>query len=955
MRQKLNGSNEKNRGTESGSLHFEEMPVFETRKVLNAGVNGLSVREAEKRLSIYGKNELEEKKPPSVLQRFIGQFMDPLIYVLLAAGVISVLLGEQGDAAIIAAVVLLNAAVGVAQEGKAQKALDSLKQMTKLKAVVKRDGRLLEVDSAELVPGDLVVLSAGQQVPADLRLIFTENLKTQEAALTGEAVPVEKDANFLVGEHTPLGDRKNMAYMSTFVTAGRGEGIVTATGMATEIGGIAKLIHETPEEITPLQKRLGDLGTMLSVLAVGLCAVLFLVAVLQKRDAGEMFLTAISLAVAAVPEGLPAVVTIVLTLSVSRMAKVNTIVRRLPSVETLGAVNVVCSDKTGTLTKNQMTVRELDGDPEFLLTAFLLCNDAKWGKREVIGDPTEAAFLLYADGENNGQKSETQRNWGRECRNHKSEIQKNRNQKNRIPENGSNERKIHKSIARGITERKNRGNGKWSEMLRHEWTRTAALPFDSERKRMTTVCRKQNRTISFTKGAPDVILSRCESFKDENGIHLMTEQKRRKYERQIASYSASGGRVLGAAMKDGDDMSERGMMFLGLAVLEDPIRPEAAEAVKEFRHAGVATVMITGDHKNTALAVAEKLGIADSPAQCMTGEELNRIGDKELAERIGKIRVFARVSSDHKVRIVQAFKAADGIVAMTGDGVNDAPSLKAADVGIAMGKNGTDVAKQAADIVLTDDNFATIRNAIEEGREIYANIKKTVIFLLSSNFGEIMTMFFAILFSLPSPLKASHILWINLITDSLPALALGTDVCDGKELMKEEPRNPGESLFSRGIGTCTVFYGFLIAVISLTAFLVVPTGLLVGSGKAVTLANIAKVLEDSMILAHCQTYAFTVLGLSQLFHAVGMRDVEKSVFRMNPVNNLLMILALAVGFALQIMVTEQTALVAAFQTVRLTSTEWARLLLLSAMPLFAHELFVLLSRFGRGSEQAGDA
>lgn len=863
----------------------------------NNGNDGLSVREAEKRLSIYGKNELEEKKPPSVLQRFIGQFMDPLIYVLLAAGVISVLLGEQGDAAIIAAVVLLNAAVGVAQEGKAQKALDSLKQMTKLKAVVRRDGRLLEIDSTELVPGDLVVLSAGQQVPADLRLIFTENLKTQEAALTGESVPVEKDADFLSGEHTPLGDRKNMVYMSTFVTAGRGEGIVTATGMETEIGGIAKLIHETPEEITPLQKRLGDLGTMLSVQAVGLCAVLFIVAALQKRDVGEMFLTAISLAVAAVPEGLPAVVTIVLALSVSGMAKVNTIVRRLPSVETLGAVNVVCSDKTGTLTKNQMTVQELDGDPELLLTAFLLCNDARWGKREVIGDPTEAAFLLFADG----------------------------------------------------------GKVKYSEKLRQEWTRTAALPFDSERKRMTTACRKQNRTVSFTKGAPDVILSRCDSYKDGTGSHPLTDPKRRKYERQIAAYSASGGRVLGAAMKDGDDMSERGMTFLGLAVLEDPIRPEAVEAVEEFRHAGVATVMITGDHKNTALAVAEKLGIADSPSQCMTGEELNRMGDKELADRIGKIRVFARVSSDHKVRIVQAFKQADGIVAMTGDGVNDAPSLKAADVGIAMGKNGTDVAKQAADIVLTDDNFATIRNAIEEGREIYANIKKTVIFLLSSNFGEIMTMFFAILFSLPSPLKASHILWINLITDSLPALALGTDVCDGKELMKEAPRKPGESLFARGGGICTVFYGFLIAVISLTAFLVVPTGLLVGNGKAVTIANIAKVLEDPMILAHCQTYAFTVLGLSQLFHAVGMRDVEKSVFRMNPVNNLLMILAVVIGFALQFAVTEQTALVSAFQTVRLTRAEWARILVLAAMPLFAHELFVLMSHFGGRSEQTGDS
>ena len=392
-------------GEDGGDFLFEEKTVFDVKRELDAGdPGGLSDREAKRRLSIYGKNELQEKKPPSVLKRLIGQFMDPLIYVLLAAGVISVLLGEQGDAAIIAAVVLLNAAVGVAQEGKAQKALDSLKKMTRLTAVVRRDGRILEVDSTVLVPGDLVLLSAGQQVPADLRLITAENLKTQESALTGESVPVEKDAGFLAGAHTPLGDRKNMAYMSTFVTAGSGEGIVTATGMETEIGGIAKLIHETPEEITPLQKRLGDLGTMLSILAVGLCAVLFLMAIFQKRDAGEMFLTAISLAVAAVPEGLPAVVTIVLALSVSRMAKVNTIVRRLPSVETLGAVNVVCSDKTGTLTKNEMTVQALDGDPELLLTAFLLCNDAKWGKREVIGDPTEAAFLLYADRESEDQK-----------------------------------------------------------------------------------------------------------------------------------------------------------------------------------------------------------------------------------------------------------------------------------------------------------------------------------------------------------------------------------------------------------------------------------------------------------------------------------------------------------------------------------------------------------------------
>lgn len=890
------------RGQQEQKLpHFEEQTIFDTKKNLRSeNDGGLSSGEARRRLLQYGKNELNDKKPPSMAVRFFSQFMDPLIYVLLAAGVISVLLGEEQDAAIIAVVVFLNAAVGTAQEGKAQKALDSLKRMTKLHALVKRDGRILKLDSAELVPGDRVVINAGQQIPADLRLIQSENLKTQESALTGESVPVEKHAEFLADSGTPLGDRKNMAYMTTFVTAGRGEGVVTATGMDTEIGMIAKLIHETPKEVTPLQKRLGELGTCLSILAVGLCGVLFLVAVLQKRDAAEMFLTAVSLAVAAVPEGLPAVVTIVLALSVSRMAKVNTIVRRLPSVETLGAVNVVCSDKTGTLTKNQMTVREMKGEREWLFRAFLLCNDAKWGKGGVIGDPTEAAFLMFAD---------------RSC---------------------------------------GRGKKKESERLRETWKRIGELPFDSGRKRMTTVNRNADQIISFTKGAPDLLLARCTEFLDETGIHDLTEKKRRWYEKQASMDSASGGRVLGAAMKYGNDVSENSMIFLGTAVLEDPVRPEAAEAVREFSCAGITTVMITGDHKDTALAVAKKLQIADSLSQCMTGETLNRMDDAELSEKIQGIRVFARVSSDHKVRIVQAFKRTGGIVAMTGDGVNDAPSLKAADVGIAMGKNGTDVAKQAADIVLTDDNFATIREAVREGREIYANIKKTVIFLLSSNFGEIMTMFFAILFSLPSPLRASHILWINLITDSLPALALGTDICDGKELMKEKPRKQGESLFAHGGGLCTLFYGFLIALISLTAFLAVPVGLLVGADRYVTMDAIAEVLENPMVLAHCQTYAFTVLGLSQLFHAVGMRDVEKSVFRMNHVDNRLMILAAVLGFGLQAAVTEQPFLVEAFQTVRLTGAEWRRLLFLAAMPMFAHEIFILLSG-KRGEKNAGNA
>ena len=469
---------------------------------------------------------------------------------------------------------------------------------------------------------------------------------------------------------------------------------------------------------------------------------------------------------------------------------------------------------------------------------------------------------------------------------------------------------------------------------------------------MTTVHQNGMRTVSFTKGAPDMILGNCTSYRDEMGVHPMGASKRTWYMRRAEKMSASGGRVLGAAVKEGKDLSEKGMTFLGMAVLEDPVRPEVSGTVEEFRHAGVTTVMITGDHKDTALATARTLKIADSPSQCMTGSELDCLGDGELADKISEIRVFARVSPDHKVRIVRALKKNGGIVAMTGDGVNDAPSLKAADVGIAMGMSGTDVAKQAADIVLTDDNFATIREAVREGREIYANIKKTVIFLLSSNFGEIMTMFFAILFSFPAPLKASHILWINLITDSLPALALGTDVCDGRELMKEKPRKQGESLFAHGGGVCTLFYGFLIALISLTAFLIVPAKLLASSGRQLTPAAVADVLQSPKLLACCQTYAFTVLGLSQLFHAIGMRDVEKSVFRMDHGGNPLMIAAVFIGFALQLMVTEQPALVAAFQTVRLNAGEWKTLLVLAAMPLFAHEMFIFLTHIFNPSKTA---
>ncbi len=891
---------------------FETKTTEETGRLLHStDPGGLSAEEARKRLEQYGPNRLQEPEQPGFFSRLLSQFMDPLIYVLAAAGVISVFLGEIGDACIIAAVAALNGAVGMIQEGKAKRALDALKKMTRLKAVVRRDQTDQEIDAAELVPGDLVVLDTGRQVPADLRLLWTEDLRAEESALTGEAAPVHKDAGFSAAAGLPVGDRKNMAYMSSNVTAGRGLGMVTATGMDTEIGRIARLIREAPMEATPLQKRLGDLGGALSILAVALCAALFGLAVWQKRDVGEMLITAISLAVAAVPEGLPAVVTIVLALSVSRMARVHTIVRRLPSVETLGAVSVVCSDKTGTLTMNRMTVEEvLDAGElldegvsgrrrrpgrgkgamapcqEELLRAFVLCNDAELNKKGRIGDPGELALLEYAEKEGPWTKGELER---------------------QLP-------------------------------------RTAERAFDPERKRMTTVHRTETGTVSYTKGAPDVILERCSRYLSGGGERPLTGSSRRRLQDRISWLSSQGLRVLGAARSDGDGRKEEDMVFLGLAAMADPPRPEAAHAVAMFKRAHVRTVMITGDHRDTALAIARRLGIAEDGTQCISGAELDRMDDAALKERAETAAVFSRVSPDHKVRIVRALKENGSIVAMTGDGVNDAPSLKAADVGIAMGQTGTDVAKQAADMVLTDDNFATIEKAIEEGRGVYENIKKAVIFLLSSNFGEIMTMFTAIALSLPSPLKASHILWINLITDSLPALALGTDKNDGPALMEEPPRGKDESLFSRGGMACTLFYGLLIAVISLTAFLRLPVGILAAEGRRITVESLSLVLGDPAVLARCQTYAFTVLGLSQLFHAVGMRDVGRSVFRMNHLENRLMLAAAVLGVFLQVLVTENSRLVALFQTAALSGTEWRELLFLAAAPLAAHELLAGLSR-----------
>ncbi|MCI8505668.1 MAG: cation-translocating P-type ATPase [Lachnospiraceae bacterium] len=851
-------------------------------------------------------NVLEEERRLSVFVRFLEQLNSPLIYILMAAAAISALLKEYGDMAIILVVITLNSFVGVIQEGKAARALEALKKLSSPKALLKEGERVREVPASSLIPGDIVCLEAGRQVPADLLLKTAVNLKIEEAALTGESVPVEKSVG-----------KDSRAYMSTNVTYGRGEGIVTAIGMETEIGKIAGMLQNTKTEKTPLQKRLADLGKVLSILSIILCVLLFLIAVWQRRDIPEMLITAISLAVAAVPEGLPAIVTMVLALSVSRMVKVNTIVKRLPSVETLGCVSVVCSDKTGTLTQNRMTVarcytgrgscgpRELKCDLDrHFLQGFTLCNDA-----EVLRPGTSPAGSLKGRRAEKGQ--ETTERLG-----DPTELAL-----------------LDMAAAHGLYRRE----------LERSMPRRDERPFDSDRKLMTTLHADRGNRISYTKGSPDEVLARCRFVWREGRAVLMGRQDREEIGRVLKEFTGAALRVLAIAMyRDAQAPMEQDLIFVGMAGMYDPVRPEAAEAVAQFRRAGVKTVMITGDRADTAFAIAKELCIADRAEECISGEELSTLSEEALRKRLPWLRVFAHVAPEHKVRIVSAYKKAGEIVAMTGDGVNDAPSLKVADVGVAMGMAGTDVAKNAADLVLTDDNFATITKAIALGRGIYENIKKSVLFLLSSNFGEIITMLAAISLGLPSPLKPSHILWINLITDSLPALALGVDVNGNKNYMKRPPRSKNESLFAKGGLSCTLLYGFLIAFISTAAFLQLPLGNLMRAGLPITVENLGMLMGDGAFLGRCQTYAFTVLGISQLFHAIGMRDVETSLLRMNHRNNKMMLLAVVLGIFLQLLVTEVPYFIGVFGTCSLAFTEWLLLLVLSAMPLLAHEILAFL-------------
>lgn len=951
---------------------------------------GLSEEEVKRRRAICGKNELEQEKKKSCAVLLFEQLNDPLIAVLIVAAGISILLGEFYDAAIIAFVIALNAVVGVIQEGKAMRALDALKKLTSPVAIVRREGEVKEVDASLLVPGDVVLLDAGCQVPADMQILEAVSLKIEESALTGESVPVEKRVYQETKEKQDSDLFSNtMAYMTTNVLNGRGEGLVTATGMKTQIGKIAHSIKNTTLEATPLQKRLADMGKLLSILAVVLCVLLFGIAMFQKRNLPEMLITAISLAVAAVPEGLPAVVTIVLALSVSRMVKIHAIVRRLPSVETLGSVSVVCSDKTGTLTENHMTAVAYYADgrvcrlnrPESYEEQGK--KKGRWLKKEkqgikkgAVGKETGKRIEKEAVRKETGKGNE--KKWiGKKETQQKSALsieerwpldEKGVEQYRRMLEGFllCNDARVGETCMGDPTEIA------LLEMvpteIRNEILSSASriteIPFSSERKKMTTLHRRKSKQVVYSKGSVEEILKQCSYIEDRGKILPLSAERRQQVIKAAKEMSDQALRVLATCYReeaDGSDLAsisskgiqteqewnrrlERDMIFTGMTGLKDPVREGVKEAVSLFKSAGVKTVMITGDHVDTALAIARELGIAENQKECLTGAELEALTKEEVRQRLPNIHVFARVSPVHKVKIVKALKETGNIVAMTGDGVNDAPSLKAADIGIAMGKNGTDVARNAADFVLTDDNFTTIERAIEEGRGIYENIRKSILFLLSSNFGEIITMFFAILFWLPSPLRASHILWINLITDSLPALALGVDENDTTYLMRHPPRNPKESLFAKGGLFLTLFYGLVIAGITLLAFFTIPYGYLTANHIPITISNILEVLNSPAVLSRSQTYAFTVLGLSQLFHAIGMRNIHVPILKSGLFKNQLMLLAFFIGLVLQVAVTEIPYLMMCFGTAQLSLGEWGALLLIAAIPLFIHDGLLAFSK-----------
>lgn len=840
---------------------------------------GLTVPQVEQRSKEYGQNELREGKRPGLIAKFLEQFKDFMVIILLIAAAVSFFTSlfrhdsDYIDPIIILLIVIVNAVIGVAQESRAEKAIDALKKLTSPESVVMRDGKRVKIASKEIVPGDIVFLTEGDFVPADLRILEAHNLRAEESALTGESLPVEKSAELVCGDKTPLGDRKNMLYSSSSVAAGRGVGVAVATGMETQVGKIAHMIHSEEAPQTPLQKRLAHTGKVLGIGALAICAVIFIMGLIQSVEPLDMFMISISLAVAAIPEGLPAVVTIVLAMGVRRMANCRAIVRRMPAVETLGSASVICSDKTGTLTQNKMTVVEVAGydgvltkqdtQARRILELAALCNNCTVSGDKIQGDPTEAALLAASP----------------------------------VPK----------------------------DQLERRMPRVREIPFQSARKMMTTVHRLDNQQYRIiTKGAPDLLMERCTTCQGGSFTAPMDQQVRRELQRRNEQMASRALRVLGVAYRDVKQLPpenewEKDLVFCGFIGMIDPPRPEAERAVRLCKKAGIRAVMITGDHVATAVAIAGKLGMMGPEDKALTGQQLDQMEQRDLERNIYQYSVFARVSPEHKVRIVKAYQKRGEIVAMTGDGVNDAPALKAADIGCAMGISGTDVAKGAADMVLTDDNFATIVEAVREGRGIYANIRKTIHFLISCNIGEILTVFMAFLLQLPLPLLAIQLLWINLVTDSLPALALGVEPIEN-DVMEQPPHRQNESIFAGGMGYNILVEGCLIGALALLAYSV---------GRAFF------DMDPSYPIIG-RTMAFATLSLSQIVHSYNMRS-SHSLFRIGFLSNPQLVVASVICTLMQVSVIAVAPVAQIFKTAVLSGAQWVAVALISLVPFVVVE------------------
>ncbi|VWL85282.1 cation-translocating P-type ATPase [Oceanivirga miroungae] len=866
------------------SLHNKK--IEEIVSIFDTDLNkGLSNEEAKKRLEKNGKNELKEANKKTIFQIFFEQINDVMIYVLIVAAVITTIVNKEfTDAIIILLVVIVNAVVGVTQELKAGKALEALKKMTNPKAVVIRSGKTFEINSSDLVVGDIVLLDAGRVVPADLRLVETSSLQIEESSFTGESVPVNKDASVILEEDTLMSDRINLAFMSTLVSYGRAKGVVIATSNDTQIGKIADML-DTEDEKTPLQVKMNKLGKQLGYIAIVICVLIFVIGIMQKRGAVEMLITSISLAVAAIPEGLVAIIAIVLSLGVTRMSKKNAIIKKLPAVETLGSVNYICSDKTGTLTQNKMTVVKTftkDIDENLLTKAFILSSDAKIEGDIQIGDPTELAL-----------------------------------------------------IAKGINE------GILRDSLDELHPRVDEYSFDSDRKLMSTLVKNKDSFRVYTKGALDNLLKISTHIVVDGNVVEFTDSLKEEVLEKAHDMAKEALRVLAVAYKDTDtkissDEFENNLVFIGISGMIDPPRMQAFDSIKKAHKAGIAVVMITGDHKDTAFAIAKNLNIASSEDQTISGPELEEMSDEMLEKVVTNYRVFSRVSPVHKVRIVKALRKNNNIVSMTGDGVNDAPSLKSADIGVAMGITGTDVAKGASSMILTDDDFSTIVVAIEEGRNIYDNIKKAIIFLLSCNLGEVISIFIATILAWPIPLIATQILWINLVTDSLPALALGVDPISTDQMSKK-PRDKDENFFSQGAWFRALVGGTLIGTLTLSAFVI---GLIEKGYSLNTLS-----MADEPSLAYARTMAFIVLTVSQLFYAYTTRSSEESLIKIGIFKNKFLNYSLIIGLVLQFSLLYIPVLSDAFKVTKLSIFDLDIVILFALIPVIVNELIKKFIKF----------